>query len=107
MWLPATHGRIIELIALKYPSIHPSIHPSLQLRKHVEDNIMHAKKNTKKTDCTLLGGALVEDLNNVRERDLQLQLQLQAYTVSKIYVCLAKITSIGASGGPNCDLRVG
>ena len=103
MWLPATHGRIIELIALKYPSIHPS----LQLRKHVEDNIMHAKKNTKKTDCTLLGGALVEDLNNARERDLQLQLQLQAYTVSKIYVCLAKITSIGASGGPNCDLRVG
>lgn len=64
---------------------------------------MHAKKNTKKTDCTLLGGALVEDLNNARERDLQ----LQAYTVSKIYVCLAKITSIGASGGPNCDLRVG
>lgn len=33
--------------------------------------------------------------------------KLQAYTVSKIYVCLAKITSIGASGGPYCDLRVG
>ena len=30
---------------------------------------MHAKKNTKKTDCTLLGGALVEDLNNERERE--------------------------------------
>lgn len=29
---------------------------------------MHAKKNTKKTDCTLLGGALVEDLNNERAR---------------------------------------
>ena len=96
MWLPATHGRIIELIALKYPSIHP-------IKKAWRRQHNACKENTKKTDCTLLGGALVEDLNNARERDLQ----LQAYTVSKIYVCLAKITSIGASGGPNCDLRVG
>lgn len=50
---------------------------------------MHAKKNTKKTDCTLLGGALVEDLNNERERgDLQLQLQATSlYSIENI--CLS------------------
>lgn len=30
-----------------------SIHP----KKHVEDKIMHAKKNMEQTACTLLGGA--------------------------------------------------
>ena len=62
MWLPATHGRIIELIALKYPSIHP-------IKKAWRRQHNACKENTKKTDCTLLGGALVEDLNNERERE--------------------------------------